>query len=131
MSCSSVNEREYILRRSLSVALVLWAGSAWAETTLWMAEATGCYWCAQWNEDIAPIYPKTPQGQTAPLQRYNLHKDQPDIELVRRVTFTPTFILVENGQEVGRIEGYPGPDFFWGLLNRMITEADILIDNQS
>ncbi|MBL3206218.1 thioredoxin family protein, partial [Klebsiella pneumoniae] len=33
--------------------------------------------------------------------------------------YTPTFILVDGGREIGRIEGYPGADFFWGLLERL------------
>jgi len=105
--------------------------SASAETTLWMAEENGCYWCAQWNEDIAHIFPKTAEGRTAPLQRYNLHGDTPEINLVRPVSFTPTFILVENGTEVGRIEGYPGEDFFWGLLTMMFERAEIPLDQES
>ena len=31
-------------------------------------------------------------------------------------------MLVENGQEVGRIEGYPGDEFFWGLLERLLEQ---------
>jgi len=37
--------------------------------------------------------------------------------------FTPTFVLMQDGVEIGRIEGYPGEDFFWGLLNQMIETA--------
>lgn len=39
--------------------------------------------------------------------------------------YTPTFILLEDGQEVGRIEGYPGEGFFWGLLGKMLEKLDI------
>jgi hypothetical protein len=38
--------------------------------------------------------------------------------------FTPTFVLVADGREVGRITGYPGEDFFWGLLQRLIEAHD-------
>ena len=47
---------------------------------------------------------------------------------MRRVSFTPTFILVQDGVEVGRIEGYPGEDFFWGLLGKMFDRANIPFD---
>ena len=30
-----------------------------------------------------------------------------------------------DGNEVSRIEGYPGEDFFWGLLGRMLSDAKI------
>ena len=103
--------------------------SANAETTLLMAEEAGCAWCARWDEEISEIYPKTAEGKTAPLIRFDLHGDAPDgVTFARRVRFTPTFILVEDGVEVGRIEGYPGEDFFWGLLSMMLEDAGIEVE---
>lgn len=99
-----------------------------AQTLLLMAEEDGCHWCKRWNEEIAHIYPKTLEGKTAPLQRYNLHTDTPDVAFAQRVHYTPTFILVEDGQEVGRIEGYPGEDFFWGLLAQLFKRAGIPLE---
>lgn len=93
-----------------------------------MAEEQGCYWCARWDQEIAHIYPKTAEGKTAPLRRYDLHSEAPDATLESRVRYTPTFILVEDGREVGRIEGYPGEDFFWGLLSIMFERANILLE---
>lgn len=96
-----------------------------AETVLWMAEEQGCLWCARWNEEIAHIYPKTEEGRAAPLKRYDIHATRPEnVVLERPVHFTPTFILVHDGAEVGRIEGYPGEDFFWGLLGQLLQRAD-------
>ena len=40
----------------------------------------------------------------------------PDLGFIRRERFTPVFVLVEEGREIGRIRGYPGDTFFWGLL---------------
>lgn len=103
--------------------------SAKAETVLLMAEEHGCYWCERWNEEIAHIYPKTAEGRSAPLERYNLHDGTPEgITLEKRVAFTPTFLLIEDGKEVGRIEGYPGEDFFWGLLTMVFERAGIPMD---
>jgi len=83
--------------------------AATADTMLVMVEEKGCIWCARWNEEISHIYPKTEEGQAAPLTR---------IDIARSLHFTPTFVLMVDGQEVDRIEGYPGEDFFWGLLGR-------------
>ncbi|WP_435205541.1 hypothetical protein [Tateyamaria sp. 1078] len=116
------------LRTLALAALTCLPLPGWADTYLLMAEEDGCYWCAKWNEDIAHIYPKTAEGRTAPLQRYDLHGETPDVVFVQRVHFTPTFILVEDGAEVGRIEGYPGEDFFWGLLTMMFERANIPLD---
>lgn len=90
-----------------------------------MAEEHGCAWCARWDAEISHIYPKTAEGRTAPLVRYDLRGDDPDVTFQRRVSFTPTFILVEDGVEVARIEGYPGEDFFWALLAEMFEQAKI------
>ena len=113
----------------LWVMVLMWLpAAAVAETYLLMAEEDGCYWCAKWNEEIAHIYPKTTEGKLAPLQRYDLHSETPDVAFDKRVHFTPTFVLVQDGAEVGRIEGYPGEDFFWGLLTMMFERANIPLD---
>lgn len=113
------------------IALLLAPVAAIADPYLLMAEEKGCYWCAKWNEDIAHIYPKSDEGRAAPLQRYDLHGEAPDVAFVRPVHFTPTFILVKDGIEVARIEGYPGEDFFWGLLARMFEQAGISMEQAS
>ena len=115
-------------RLLLLAALVSLPLSARAETYLLMAEEAGCYWCARWHSEIGPIYPKTAEGKAAPLVQYNLRSDTPDAALARKVHYTPTFILVEDGQERGRIEGYPGEDFFWGLLGRLLEDAKSPLD---
>ena len=89
-----------------------------------MVEQAGCAWCARWNEEIAPIYPKTAEAAAAPLRRIDLRAAVPDdLDFDRPAIFTPTFILVKSGAEVGRIEGYPGPDFFWPLLDALIAQG--------
>lgn len=111
--------------RALALLATLGAAHpAAAELRLLMVEQPGCAYCARWNAEIAPIYPKTPEGQAAPLERVQLHGPYPDdVSLGPRPVYTPTFILVQDGAEAGRIEGYPGEDFFWGLLGRMLAET--------
>ncbi|MDD8022041.1 MAG: hypothetical protein PHX82_02875 [Paracoccaceae bacterium] len=104
------------------------APSAEAQTDapfrLIMVEQPGCAYCARWNAELAEIYPKTPEGKLAPLERVQLRAPLPEgLSLRSAPVFTPTFVLVQNGIEVGRIEGYPGQDFFWGLLGMALREA--------
>lgn len=97
-----------------------------AETLLLMAEEDGCMWCARWNAEISEAYPKTTEGRTAPLVRFDMYDAPPDgITLLSSVRFSPTFILVRNGIEVDRIEGYPGEEFFWGLLGMMLERSEV------
>jgi hypothetical protein len=92
---------------------------------LLMFDDPGCVWCRRWNAEIAPSYPKTREGQLAPLRRVPI-RDQAraGVALARPINITPTFVLVEDGQEVGRIDGYAGKDFFYpmlaGLLRRIL-----------
>lgn len=98
--------------------------SALAETKLLMFEQPGCIYCARWNEEVGPEYPLTDEGRAAPLQRLQLRDPLPEgISIKSHPIFTPTFILLRDGQEQGRIEGYPSEDFFWPLLATMIKEA--------
>ncbi len=102
------------------LAPVLALAPAWA-AELVMVEQDGCVYCEMWNDQIAPIYPKTAEGQFAPLRRVDITElAASGIDYARTVNFTPTFVLVEEGRELARIEGYPGEDFFWPLLEMML-----------
>ena len=80
-------------------------------------EAADCVWCAAWDAEIGEIYPKTAEAQVAPLRRVDIHDERPvDLAEIRGIIYTPTFVLTEGGVEVGRITGYSGEEFFWGLL---------------
>jgi hypothetical protein len=98
------------------------AADDWA---LVMIEQAGCSYCARWNAEVSPEYPLTPEGRFAPLRRVDLRAPLPeDLSFASRPVFTPTFVLVQGGVEVSRLEGYPGEDFFWGLLGRMLDAGD-------
>lgn len=100
------------------------AGPANAEIALLMFEQPGCLYCAAWNAEVAPEYPLTEEGRAAPLRRLQLREALPEgITLDRPAVFTPTFVLVSGGAEVGRIEGYASEDFFWPLLGQLIEMA--------
>ena len=89
-----------------------------------MFEQPGCIYCAQWNAEVGPEYPLTEEGKAAPLRRLQLRDPLPDgLTLVSQPVFTPTFVLMQDGVETSRIEGYPGEDFFWPLLGDMIEKA--------
>ncbi|MCK8463651.1 thioredoxin fold domain-containing protein [Aliiroseovarius sp. S1339] len=117
------------IRTALATFLLgLFAVSASA-TELVMVEEPGCPWCAKWERELGAIYPKTPEGQFAPLRKVQLHDVRRNSDpaelgfaLDHPVTFTPTFLLIEDGAEVARLQGYPGEDFFWSLLEKMLIE---------
>jgi hypothetical protein len=91
-----------------------------------MLEEDGCSWCELWHEEIGVVYSKTEEGKIAPLRIVNIHDPLPnDLRFLTKGGYTPTFVLVDNGEEVGRIRGYPGESFFWGLLSMMIEKLPV------
>lgn len=94
-----------------------------AGTMLVMIEGPDCPYCRKWERDIGPGYRASDEGRIAPLVKRM--KGHADVAQIRGIAYTPTFILVDRGTEVGRIIGYAGPDFFWGELERLMKQANI------
>ena len=110
---------------ALALALLASAGTVAAARAaeLVMMEQAGCAWCARFNAEIAPAYPNTDEGRLAPLRRVDIHAPWPqDLAAITPERFTPTFVLVEDGQEIDRLRGYPGDEFFWSLLGEMLAK---------
>lgn len=90
-----------------------------------MFEQKSCVWCLRFDRDIAPAYDKTSEGKRAPLRRLDISQPVPtDLAFIRRERFTPVFVLIDQGREIGRIRGYPGDTFFWGLLANLLERLD-------
>lgn len=105
---------------------------AFAETRLMMVEEEGCSWCIRWNSDVGGEYALTQEGKAAPLWRQDISEPLPEgVTLASQPQFTPTFILLVDGAEVNRIEGYPGEGFFWGLLEIMLANLPEAGDSPS
>jgi thioredoxin-related protein len=105
--------------------LTLWMGTPSTAAELVMIERPGCVWCARFDAEIAPAYPKTEEGRRAPLRRVDMTQQWPaDLEGIASEHFTPSFILIEDGQEIGRIRGYPGSEFFWYLLGDILAKLE-------
>ena len=111
----------FLLTAAVTLLLALPAHAA----DLVMFEQRGCVWCEKFDREIAPAYAKTSEGVRAPLRRVDIGRPlPPELGFIRRERFTPVFVLVEDGREYGRIRGYPGDTFFFGLLANMIERLD-------
>ena len=104
-------------------ALISLTGVARADTRLLMLDSVGCAYCEMWTREVGDAYHKTSEGRQAPLLRQSIRDDLPEgIVLDGAAVFTPTFILLVDGQEINRITGYPGEDFFWWMLEVMLED---------
>ncbi len=103
---------------SILVASVAHAAAQMGD--LVMFETDQCAWCRLWHRDIGPIYPKSAEGRDLPLRRVDLAVPRPsDLASIMDIRYTPTFVVVVDGRELGRIVGYPGQDHFWAFMSAL------------
>lgn len=114
-----------MIRALALLALILAALPAAAgPLRLLMVEKKGCVYCAAWDRAIGPGYGASEAGQVAPLERVDIHGPWPDgLALARRPFVTPTFILLDGGSEVGRLEGHMTPAQFYPALAALLDQA--------
>jgi hypothetical protein len=90
-----------------------------------MFEQPGCSWCQLFDRQIGPIYGKSEDGLRAPLRHVDIDKPlPPDLSFVQVERFTPVFVLVDKGREIGRIRGYGGEEMFWTQLYMLMQKLD-------
>lgn len=110
-----------ILKGLLVVFALMASALPAVSAELVMYRRAGCPYCLTWDREIGPIYPKTDIGKSLPLRQVHLDRGKDtSVELKSPVRYTPTFVLVEDGKEKARIEGYPGDFFFWARLEKLM-----------
>ncbi len=107
---------------ALSVSFsVLAAGPAANAAELVMFFSEDCEYSAIFDIEAAPSYRKSAIGEVVPLKRVAIGGDHPGgYRLKEPLTVTPTFVLVENGEELGRFAGYPGRRNFGRLVTHLV-----------
>jgi hypothetical protein len=67
-------------------------------------------------------YDRSDLGRRAPVRRVDVAAGLPaDLDFLRNWRFTPTFVLVQYGAEIGRIIGYQADLFFWQQAEALIA----------
>ena len=90
-----------------------------------MTDSRACQYCRQFHREVGNTYGATPAGKLAPLRPISVYKKWPaDLAGIRRAPYTPVFILVDNGREVGRFAGYKSREWFWSKLNPLLAKLD-------
>jgi hypothetical protein len=107
----------------LVAAAMLAGGVSLAQAAeLVMLDMRSCSYCAKFRRDVAPTYAATEAGRVAPLRLVSPLKKWPqDLAGVTPARYTPVFILVDQGREVGRFAGYTTPQAFWAKLNGLLA----------
>ena len=105
-------------------ALCLLAATANAAELL-MFTRKSCPYCVLWERQVGPIYPKTDEARIAPLRRIDLDAPPADTPaLTPVVNITPTFVLMQEGREIGRFSGYSDDMTFWARLEILLKSLE-------
>ncbi len=87
-----------------------------------MVNLRSCVYCMKFRHEVAPTYDRTREGRLAPLRMVSPLKPWPaDLAAVRRAPYTPVFILVDHGREIGRFVGYVDPKWFFAQLEPLLA----------
>ncbi|MDB2642941.1 hypothetical protein N9Y37_00680 [Luminiphilus sp.] len=114
----------------LVIGLSLWAlvslGAPPEQAVLVYVHSPTCGACAQFDREVGMIYHKTEESARLPLQRISLEAwqdgqhDHSDC-VATPVSSTPTFVQIQDCQEIDRVTGYSDEALFWLALKRMVN----------
>lgn len=91
------------------------------EVRLVMVSLAGCPFCLRFEQQIGHAYTEQPIAQQAPLVRVRFGSES--LALFEPIKVTPTFLILQGTQELGRIAGYPGRDYFLEELELILVTA--------
>ena len=113
--------RVYVsLIKAFALALTFAASlqTAVADSRLIMVTSDYCPSCQAWELDVGKVYDKSPYATTLPLTRVEIGSKMPrGVTFQKPVVGTPTFLIIHNGQEIGRQNGYIDEEMFWWWLS--------------
>jgi hypothetical protein len=89
--------------------------------TLLMIEEPGCTYCLRWRNEVQPGYERSEEGRRAPLVQ--MMRGDPAVAGFPRIVYSPTFLLLSDGREVGRIVGYSGANLFWWQIGPLMEQV--------
>jgi hypothetical protein len=100
------------------------AGAAEPSARLVMLERQDCPWCRRWLSEVGEqSWNRSDLGRRAPLRRVDVAQGLPhDLRHIANWRFTPTFVLVADGREVGRIIGYQADLLFWQQAEALLAK---------
>jgi thioredoxin-related protein len=84
-------------------------------------ETNKCVYCFIFRRDVVPGYQQSPRARDVPMRFIDIDQvDVTQLKLKSPLTMLPTVILMKNGHEVDRIDGYMGPEPFFYMVSRLL-----------
>ena len=87
-------------------------------------EAEGCTYCELFRRDVLPSYQASERAKDMPIRFLDINDAIPEaLGLDSGIDIVPTFVVIKNHKEVGRIPGYMGPEYFFHSINHLVATA--------
>lgn len=87
-------------------------------------EADGCIYCRLFRRDVLPAFEASEQGRQMTVRFLDINNlESSKLELQSAVDIVPTFVVVRQGKEIGRIPGYVGPENFFHSIDYLLAAA--------
>lgn len=84
-------------------------------------EVANCIYCDIFRRDVLPGYQKSKRSEELPLRFVDLNDPAfEQLKLASSVSMVPTIVLMREGREADRINGYTGPEAFFHTVARML-----------
>ncbi len=107
------------MKISISILLTLLLSQPIVAAELLYFYDSFCGACQKFDEEVGSYYNNTAESKVIPIRKVEFSTwrhlaDKPYAGmLTKTIIGTPTFVMVEDGQEIDRLVGYSNNELFW------------------
>ncbi len=96
------------------------APNAGRQLEMVVLEVKDCIYCNVFRRQLLPVYQASRQARRMPVRFVDINDPAlGDIGLTQPVGVVPTFVVLENNEEIGRIPGLVGRNEFFQALDHI------------
>ena len=97
-----------------------------SRTEVIVFEISGCKYCVVFRENLGARYLSSTTNTLAPMRFVDVGRLDPEaFHLSGDIGTVPTIVLMRDGREVDRIEGYPLSEILFGMVkSRVGSDSD-------
>ena len=94
------------------------------KTEVVVFEIGGCKYCTVFRDNLGARYQASTTNAVAPMRYVDVGRlDPTDFQLRSEITTVPTIVLLQDGKEIDRVEGYPLSEALFGMVKSRVTPA--------
>ncbi len=101
------------------------AGETVPRTEVIVFEIGGCKYCTAFRDNLGARYLASTTNRAAPMRFVDVGKlDPQSFQLRADINTVPTIVVLQDGREVDRVEGYPLPELLFGMVKARVGSRD-------